>query len=509
MSQDHSKPQFSKLRTIFFPVYLYELKKVLPMGIIFFCILAIYTLTRNIKDAQIVTAPGSGAEALSYLKLWFVMPSSIVFLLLYTKGSNVLSRENLFYATIAPFIVFFGLFGFLIYPNREVLHMAKDTIESLKVSYPGLKWFFPVLGNWTFSIFYIASELWGSAILSLSFWQFANQITRIPEAKRFYAFFGLMGQVSSLAVGYLGGYFSKLGKLNSANSWGVSLYYLMGMVVIMGIVCVYTYGWMYRNVLTDKRFYDPEEMSPKKKKKKPSLKESFRIIFTSPYLGLIAMLVIAYGITVNCAEGVWKDQLKQRFPDPNDFNTFTSQYTVYIGWATMIMLVVGGNFLRIFRWTTCAIITPVIMLVMGALFFAFILFRQDLAVMIADFGTTPLIIAVWLGVIMLVATKSTKYALFDLTKEMAYIPLDDDMKVKGKATVDVVGGRLGKSGGAFIQFGLFTLFGSIGSAASYATIAPYLAGAFLLICLLWILSVKALGKRVEAATKAMNEGKTA
>lgn len=39
-------------------------------------------------------------------------------------------------------------------------------------------------------------------------------------------------------------------------------------------------------------------------------------------------------------------------------------------------------------------------------------------------------LAVWVGMVQNVLSKATKYALFDPTKEMAYIPLDKESKVR-------------------------------------------------------------------------------
>jgi AAA family ATP:ADP antiporter len=479
------------------------------MGMIFFFILFNYTCLRNIKDSLVVT--NTGAEALSFLKLFCVTPSAIVFMLLYTKASSILSNEKLFYATLSPFIIFFGLFAFAIYPYREYLHPATETIASLQAKVPSLYWPLALCGVWSYAVFYVLAELWGSALLSLSFWQFANQVTRTDEAKRVYAFFGIMAQFSLLLSGACGEYFSNIKDKvpPGVDPWQVSLNWLMGIVVVFGISTMIIYRWIYTNVLTDKRFYDkPELPGVRRGKKKAGLLESLKTIFTSPYLGLIAMLVIAYGISVNVIEGLWKSQVKLRYHNENDYNTFMSQYTIWTGVASICMLILGGNILRLCRWIVAAMFTPVVFFVGGSLFFTFILCRSQLIEVLANIGTSPIAMAVFMGATIVAMAKATKYALFDLTKEMAYIPLDEEMKVKGKAVVEVVGGRMGKSGGALIQVLLLSIVGSfVGHKVTYDQIAKYVFVALITICVLWILSVNALSKKVEEANLKMDKQK--
>ena len=70
--------------------------------------------------------------------------------------------------------------------------------------------------------------------------------------------------------------------------------------------------------------------------------------------------------------------------------------------------------------------------------------------------------------------------MFDPSKEMCYIPLDKEAKTKGKAAIDVLGARLGKSGGALSQQLLVLLFGSIVRGA------PVLSVLFGMVISIWI-----------------------
>src|ERR1700730_7451050 len=188
MSQ--STAQFGKVRSFFWPVHTYELKKLVPMLLMFFCISFNYTILRDTKDTLIVTAPGSGAEAIPFLKVYGVVPVAVLFMVVFAKLSNVLSRQALFYVTLAPFLLFFALFPTVIYPYRDALHPTTlaDSLQSVLPQ--GMMGLVAIFRNWTYAAFYILSELWGSVVLSLLFWSFANEITRVAEAKRFYTLFG-------------------------------------------------------------------------------------------------------------------------------------------------------------------------------------------------------------------------------------------------------------------------------------------------------------------------------
>jgi AAA family ATP:ADP antiporter len=491
-------PEFTGMRARLWPIHSYEIKKFLPLGFIMFCLLFNYTLLRDTKDTLVVNAAGAGA--ISFLKLYCVTPAAILFVVLYAKLSNILNKENLFYAIVTPFLVFFGAFAYLIYPNLHALHPSAESIEALHQAYPYLSGFIDIYAYWTYSAFYVLSEIWGSAMIALLFWQFANQVTRMHEAKRFYGLFVVIGNVALIFSGQYVKFFSDDIKnfcAEGTDVWQVSLNWLMGGVILIGLTAMALYRWMHTNVLTDPLYYDAEKPTHKKKKEKPGLVESMKIILKSPELGLIALLIMAYGVTINLVEIQFKEQLKWFYAgDKGGYNGFMGNYSTWTGVMTIIFsLFFGSSILRRLNWFGAAVITPVVILLCGAIFFAFIFAKDHMAGILASMALNPIAAATFLGAFIVITSKVIKYCLFDPTKEMAYIPLDEELKSKGKAAVDVIGGRAGKAGGSLVVSVLLMLFAT----KDVVTIAPISFIVFGVVCGLWLVAVKALSKRVEGA----------
>jgi ATP:ADP antiporter, AAA family len=485
--------EFSSLRAIFFPIHRHELKKFLPLSFMLAFILFNFWILHNVKDSLVVAAHGSGSEVINFLKVWGVLPIAFGFFLFYTYLANVFRVRVIFYGILTFFGVFFLCFAFFIYPNAEALHLSNQTIESLKESYPRIQWFMPLIGHWTYSVFYIVADLWGSIVLAYLFWQFANQITKVEEAQRFYALFNLIGTLGIIGAGLLTVYFSTEANIShyGEDLWGTALKYLMSFVAITCFVLIFLYRWMHKKVLTDPKQYEEyvRQKAGKKRNVKLSFRKSLVYIFSSKYIMLIFLITIGFQISINLIEVSWKDQVRQLHDSHLTFNKYMGNFTINIGLINIVVTIISANIIRMTSWLVAALVTPIILLVTGALFFFSSLAPETMSPIVLMFGMSPLAFSVWLGKLQGIFAKSTKNILYNATREMVYIPLDDELKIKGKAAIDVVAERFGKSGGAAIQQILLIV-----TAGTQKDILPFLCIIVMLMLGMWIYSIFALNR---------------
>lgn len=104
---------------------------------------------------------------------------------MYAKMTDSMESKNVFYACVVPFLIFFSLFAGAIYPARALIH-PHALVDSLAAFLPA-NFGAPlsIIRNWSFALFYVMAEMWGSVVASLLFWGLANEVTTVDEAKKY------------------------------------------------------------------------------------------------------------------------------------------------------------------------------------------------------------------------------------------------------------------------------------------------------------------------------------
>jgi len=454
-----------------------------------------YSLLRNLKDTVVVTAVASGAEAIPFIKVWFMLPMAVILTYVFTKLSNRFTQEHVFYIMISGFLCVFALFAYVLYPLRDIIHPHQTADYLQTILPPGCAGFLSAFRNWSFTIFYVMSELWSSIVMHVLFWGFANEVTKISEARYYYSFLGVFSNVAAILAGSLGFYFSNI-EFNPSipfgnDAWEQALISIITIAILLGILTMLIFRWMNCKVLNVPDYEDIHKAAkPVQLKKKMSIKESFEYLSQSKYLLCIAAVVVGYNFSINVVEVIWKDKLHELYPDPKGFNICLNEVTIMVGIISTCMSMGMAFMIGRYGWTWTALITPLTLLVTSAGFFIFMFWQEELSTFaIAVSGMTPLAIAVFFGGAHNTLSKAMKYSVFDGTKEMAFIPLSHEWKLKGKAAIDGIGSRFGKSGGSAVLQGFLIFFASLSASA------PYIAVILTAVIFVWIYAVKSLGKQ--------------
>jgi ATP:ADP antiporter, AAA family len=502
MAKDTSFENMHPLKRLFWPIRKSEYAKFLPMLVIYAFIVFNYSLLKTIKDALIVTAKNSGAATIPFIKLWAILPMALLSTMIFTRLANKYSKEKVFTIMMIGFLTFFALFAFVLYPNQEILHPNGLADKLAAVLPKGCMGLIAVFRNWTFTLFYVMSELWGTMIMSVLFWSFANEVTTVKEAGRFYSILAVGANIGTIIAGQAGMFFC--GKFlhsvfaSKMDRWTFSLMLITSVILGIGCIILFLYKKLNHSIIAS----EDNIASKKKKKPKMGLRKNFAYLAKSNYLICIALIVLSFNIALTLVEVIWKDQVHQLCPYPADYSAYMGSVMTYIGiLSTILSIFVCGQVVRRFGWTVSAYITPVILMISGILFFMFYLGRSsDTALLITGaLGTSPLMVTTFLGSFQNCFSRASKFTFFDVTKEMAFIPLSSESKLKGKAAIDGVGSRLGKSGASVIHATLLMSFGSV------AASVPYVGVILALIFIFWVIAVRKLGDLFQKTSTAENK----
>ncbi len=480
----------SQVKDIIWPIRRHELRLFLPMALMMFCILFNFSALRSVKDALVI--PTLGAEVISFMKLWVVLPSALIITLCYVKLSNIFTSEQMFYIVVTSFLSIFLIFAYLLYPNQEAFHPDPAVINDLIQRFPNFQWFIKLASHWSYALIYVFAELWSVVVINLMFWQFANHIIDTTKAKRFYPFLAMIGNFGLIFAGNSVVYFTdstsgmhiflKGLTPEASNNTEITLKLITILITILGIFAMgilrYIHLYVFDRIPETELAHDPHSTQTSL-----SMMESIRLIARSKYIGYILVMVVCYGLVINVLEGPWKAKVRELYPTTNEYMSFMGTFNIWMGVSCVAITIFTSSLLRHFSWFVSAIMTPTMIGITGTLFFIFVIWGN---VLFEFFN--PLYAAVFVGAVQNILSKSTKYSLFDSTKEMAYIPLSVELRTKGKAAAEIVGAKLGKSLGAFVQSSIFIIF----PAATFDSVTPILMVVFFLVIAIWFLDLTKL-----------------
>lgn len=496
--------KFGFWRSVAWPVHRNEMKKIISMGVMFFLLCICYSILRNLKDA--VTLVASGAEAIPFIKVWGMLPGAILATWLYTKLRSVFNRENVFYILTGSFVAYYLLYAFVLFPNSEVLQLTSLDTYLKGILPAGFSGLIAMISNWSVTLFYVIAELWSVIVLTVLFWGFANDITPLPQAKRCYGLLNIGSNMAPIFGGILGLIASRLiTASNVADPMHQSLASSIVLVSFFSLLAMGLFYWINRNVVPfEAENVDSLAESVKKSnKKRLSVRDCIRYISKSRYLTCLALIVLGYNIAINFTDVLWKAQLKKQF-NPDEILNHMNQVTIGIGCIATIGGLLFSVMVRRLGWTFVAMLTPAVMVLMAIGFFSFIFFENALTgFAVSLFGVTPLVMTVYFGSMQNCLSKAGKYSVFDASKELAFLALDPESRLRGKAAIDGLGSGIGKSGSSITYQALILGTGSI------ALSTPFIAAILAVVFAAWIYSVTHISKEFKVKSDEAELGAVA
>lgn len=478
-----------KVNAIIFSIFKLrrnEGRKFLIMAFLMFCILLNQNILRNIKDSWVVTV--IGAEIITFIKLWIEVPAGAVFLFFYSRLCNKINLFWVFRIIILLFLFYLTIFLFILIPYIENIQPSQKIVDQIILFAPYTKWFLIIISKWVIVSFYVIGELWPIIFYCILFWQLANSITSSEQAQRFYPALGFFGQsnliFSSIIITYftsdkffLQKYFSIHNLHEETNSRIKCLLFLSIVLCIISLLL---------HILIEKDLKkNPTVYSISKDKFLPlklGFRESIKLVISSKYLLSVSLIVVSYSLSINLLEGILLSKISQYYKGvTKDVMNYNALITLYIGCFTLFFNFFGNRVITKFGWLVSSILTPISTLVFGSLFFISTIFSEYLV----NNKSYILLISIIIGGIHIVITKSIKYSFFDSSKEMAYLTMNNELKVKGKGAIEIFGTKIGKASGSLIQNILFIVF----PYSTYDDIKILLFIMFVVVMMVWIRSV--------------------
>lgn len=461
----------------------------LSLSIMMVCFLSTvnYGLFKVLKDTLILAIPGGkGKILLSVLKIWAIIPASILFAAAIIQINRFMSLRQVFYVLSIFYLIFTISFG-LFYSKIEVLylHSLYNYTESTLSGTLAGNLLLPVvklIEFWPITLFYVMSEMWNTNLYLLVFWGILNAEFSPSRAKGLYPLLNLVGNSAGMFIAPL---FSIVASIFT--SWDAQMFVFLSIAsACIVLICGFFYLSMIyidkqgKKLSENKTSQMKDHVGSSSKKMKVSLLSGIKKILKDPYLLTLAFTMIGYNLVLNLTELVWKGMLFDVLQDKTLIANQLSLLTSHIAIASTVIGVMLPFMLPVLGLRLTGGIYPLVsMIPLGIFAFKAIKFFW-LPGIVVDLKY------LWIGHFGLVLLRSGKYTIYDTIKDICLNILDPATMIEAKSSIDAVISRLGK--------GMSSVYYSTASAVtSEATASMLSEGLVIVVGVAWIASLFNLG----------------
>lgn len=488
------------------------------MSIMFFIIAFVYSVMRTLKDAFVLDCQEQ--TSIVFLKNAVIVFSiAVVFiiqiLLIRFKVSHVLM------GVMSVYVVYLTIFGVVLYPLSKTTssfeYFTIDYFGDEILAYRGFSVFYSLLLVFNFptsSIFYIMSEMWGNLILSLLFMTFSNDVLTFKQTLRFIPLFYIGSNIGLLFSGITSGL---LGRLQEHKSYDFNRFTIPTAMVFLAsitIACVLIHYNLEKNIL-NKKLFIADGVKKKKIKKKVGMVEGLKQCFQSKLLLNFCIIVLAYNITVNIIDSIFKIMVKKQALLENksveSFTLITESYNqIVISLLVILALMTPlSRLVETMGWLFTGLVAPVLSIVTSLLTLSLAVYNTaaddkhftDVINRMVKLSPDSFFfnkVEFNCSRISSILFKVTKYAFFDVAKESLSMRINADNRANYKAVYDGVIGKLGKAANSLISIVILYIV-NVEDARRISSILLFISTGFFV---LWIVCVWYLaGKYDESLAK--------
>lgn len=459
-----------KVGWFLWPVEKGERNKTFCMLMVLFLVSFVYSILRTLKLTILLAEPDLPTQAVSYLKIFGIMPAALLFTWLATKMQTHTGQEKTFMGMNLFFAALFAFLTLVIMPNKE----------SYMLHIPGTNELIVLINRWYISLFYVAAEMWSSIMLNMLCWGVIIEVTKLKESKRLYALFSLAGNAGTYIAGLWGSSTVKAqlqwftGSMHP--TWEQSL--LFQMLVLWGFQALIMLAFW-----AAMRSQHHEQQQILQKKVKVSFIDAIKIAWKNPIVRNVSIMMVCFNIVYHIIDVVHNDYVKTLFlGSAGSMNSYLNLVSKYLGiFSILFSWVLSGSFVRVFGIPAALYFTPVLWFGLSCLD----LFSSWGWIPEMGFSWEGLLVPVQILSLSLILSvgRAAKFTIFDTAKEMSLLSLSIEEKRLGKASVDGITTRLGKSGGAWLVISLTGIAGGVAGALQL------LQGTIFFSYALWFLSV--------------------